>query len=68
MRRRAGTLLHCLECGVESDKLATGWRAYFVEEDDEEEFRVVVFCPPCTERQSGLFRWNDASQHPPGEA
>jgi hypothetical protein len=25
---QTGTLLRCVECGAESDQLATGWRAY----------------------------------------
>jgi hypothetical protein len=32
----AGTLLRCAECGAKSDQLATGWRAFLVEEDDYE--------------------------------
>jgi hypothetical protein len=32
-----------MECGVESDELANGWRAYLAEDDDEEESRVLMF-------------------------
>lgn len=57
-----------MECGVESDELANGWRAYLAEDDDEEEWRVLMFCPPCAEREFGPFGWDDAGRFPPGEA
>jgi hypothetical protein len=57
-----------MECGVESDELANGWRAYLAEDDDEEGSRVLMFCPPCAEREFGPFGWDDAGRFPPGEA
>jgi hypothetical protein len=38
------------ECGVESDQLVRGWRAYLMDEDDlrdedDLEDRVFMFCP-----------------------
>jgi hypothetical protein len=29
------TRLRCIECGAESDELATGWRAYLAAGDEE---------------------------------
>ena len=33
--RRPGTLLRCVDCGLESEELATGWRAYLTASDEE---------------------------------
>ena len=50
-------LLRCVECGVESPGLAPGWRAYLVDEpdEDEQEQEVLMFCPECAEREFGSF-------------
>ena len=52
-----GSALTCLECGTESDHLATGWRAYCVpdHEGKELEGEILMFCPHCAEREFGPF-------------
>jgi hypothetical protein len=39
--------LACVECGAESDGLAPGWRAFLVDErdDDEQEQEILMFLP-----------------------
>jgi hypothetical protein len=61
---RPGTLLRCLECGRESDQITTGPRAYLLDEDEDER-RVLMFCPPCAEREFGPFGWEDRGEPPP---
>jgi DNA-directed RNA polymerase subunit RPC12/RpoP len=53
------TLFRCVECGAESDKLATGWRAYLAGEldEDEQEGALVMFCPECARCEFGPFGW-----------
>jgi hypothetical protein len=51
--RRAATPIRCIECGGESDELATGWRAYIVPDEDENEDEVAFYCPECAEREFG---------------
>lgn len=54
-----GALLNCVECGAESDQLATGWRAYVApEREDEPEGELVTFCPDCAEREFGPSGWD----------
>jgi DNA-directed RNA polymerase subunit RPC12/RpoP len=52
------TLFRCVECGAESDKLATGWRAYLAgkRDEDEQEGEVLMICPDCG-REFGPFGW-----------
>jgi hypothetical protein len=65
--RQVGTALVCMECGAESDKLATGWRAYRMpDEASEFEGEILVFCPHCAEREFGPFCWEDRGEPPPG--
>jgi hypothetical protein len=48
---RAETLLRCVECGLESDQLAEGWRAYLAPDKEEEpEGEIFMFCPECGAR------------------
>ena len=55
---RTATQLRCVERRVESDQLATGWRAYVVPEDeDEPDGEIMMFCPACAEREFGPFGW-----------
>jgi DNA-directed RNA polymerase subunit RPC12/RpoP len=53
------TLFRCVECGAESNKLATGWRAYLAGEldENEQEGEVLMFCPDCARREFGPFGW-----------
>ena len=49
---RTETLLRCLDCGVESDRFATGWQAYLLHGvEGESETEVLMFCPECAERE-----------------
>jgi len=64
---RPGTLLRCVECGLESDQLAIGWRAYVTDEEAEES-RILMFCPRCAEREFGPFGWEGGDQLPPSDA
>jgi hypothetical protein len=49
---RTETLLRCLDCGVESDRFATGWQAYLLHGvEGESDTEVLVFCPECAERE-----------------
>jgi hypothetical protein len=53
---RARGRFTCVECGAESDELATGWRAYVLGELDENaEKEVLMFCPECAKREFGPF-------------
>jgi hypothetical protein len=65
----AGTLIRCAECGAKSDQLATGWRAFLVEEGDYEpefeESRIVLLCPRCAEREFNTLGWKDPGEPPP---
>jgi hypothetical protein len=65
--RRVGTALVCMECGADSDQLATRWRAYRVADDegDELEAEILVFCPHCAEREFGPFGRADSGEPPP---
>lgn len=57
---QTGTLLRCVECGAESDQLASGWRAYLAPDPGEEpEGTLLMFCPECAEREFGPFGWTD---------
>jgi hypothetical protein len=59
---RTGTLLRCIDCGAESDQLATGWRAYFARaEDDEPEGEIATFCSDCAEDEFGPLGWEAQS-------
>jgi len=63
--RRAATPLQCVECGAESDELATGWRAYYLAgepDDDENKTQLITYCPECAEREFGAFEWNDLAE------
>jgi DNA-directed RNA polymerase subunit RPC12/RpoP len=53
------TLFRCAECGAESDKLATGWRAYLAGElgQDEQAGEVLMVCPDCARGEFGPFGW-----------
>jgi hypothetical protein len=49
-----------VECGAESDALASGWRAYLAPDaEDEAEGERLMFCPECAEREFGAFGWED---------
>jgi hypothetical protein len=49
---RTRTLLRCIDCGVESDRFATGWRAYLLTAvEGESDTEVLMFCPECDERE-----------------
>jgi hypothetical protein len=52
-----GSVIRCIECGAESDDLASGWRAYLAGDLDEEEGEeeVVLYCPECERREFGAF-------------
>lgn len=54
---QAGTLLNCVECGAESDQLASGWQAYVANKLDEET-EVLMFCPECAEREFRSLGWD----------
>jgi hypothetical protein len=57
---RAETLLRCVECGLESDQLAEGWRACLAPDKEEEpEGEIFMFCPECAEREFGPSGWED---------
>jgi hypothetical protein len=49
------TLFRCVACGADSDKLASGWRAYLAGEfdEDEQEGEVLMFCPDALAASSG---------------
>jgi hypothetical protein len=50
----ASVALRCVECADEADELATGWRAYRAGDlDDDDVIEVLMFCPPCAEREFG---------------
>jgi hypothetical protein len=55
--RQPGSVIQCVECGAESDGLASGWRAYLAEDLDEDEGEedVVLYCPECARREFGAF-------------
>jgi hypothetical protein len=57
---QAGTLLKCVECGAESDQLASGWQAYAANklDEDEPETEVLMFCPECAEREFRSLGWD----------
>jgi hypothetical protein len=40
----ATSILRCIECGVESDGLTTGGRAFLVA-GDEKANEILMFCP-----------------------
>jgi hypothetical protein len=58
--KQAGTLLKCVECGAETDRLASGWRAYVADDldEDEPEAKVLMFCPECAEREFRSLGWD----------
>jgi hypothetical protein len=58
--RQAGTLLKCVECGAEIDRLGSGWRVYVADELDEgeSETEVLMFCPECAEREFKSLGWD----------
>lgn len=64
MERLSGVL----SGGRESDQLGTDWRAFLIEENDYEpevgDSRVVLFCPPCAEREFGPLGWEDPGEPP----
>jgi hypothetical protein len=46
--------LRCVECGLEADEDAAGWRAYLGHDPREDEEPVVVtYCPDCARREFG---------------
>jgi DNA-directed RNA polymerase subunit RPC12/RpoP len=53
--REAGSVSRCAECGAESEELASGWRAYLAADFDEDEDKVLLFCPECARREFGPF-------------
>jgi hypothetical protein len=54
------TRLGCVECGAESNQLASGWRAYRAPAKEEEpEGEIFMFCPECAEREFGSMGWED---------
>jgi hypothetical protein len=56
-------LLRCVECGAESDQLASGWRAYLAPDaEDKPEGELLMFCPECAEREFGPFGWRRTAQ------
>jgi hypothetical protein len=55
---RTGTLLRCIDSGVESDGFATGWRAYLLTgADGESDTEVLMFCLECAEREFDPSGW-----------
>ena len=40
-------VLHCLECAMEDDREAPGWRAYLLE------LEVLLYCPSCASHEFG---------------
>ena len=57
---RTGPLLGCIDCGLESDWFATGWRAYLVTGvEGESDTEVLMFCPQCAEREFQPSRWDE---------
>lgn len=49
---------------AEADELAMAWRAYLLE-DDEEEQRVLMFCPLCGRARVRPVSWDDRGEPPP---
>ena len=47
--------VRCIECGRVAAKEARGWRAYIVDDPDDEgeELEVAIYCPRCAEREVG---------------
>jgi len=45
--------MRCDECGAEADHRARGWRAYRADGPEDEEPRILVYCPGCAEREFG---------------
>jgi hypothetical protein len=57
---RTETLLRCLDCGVESDRFATGWTAYLLAGvEGESETEVLIFCRDCAEREFEPSGWEE---------
>ena len=57
---RTETLLRCLDCGVESDRFATGWQAYLLQGvEGESDTEVLMFCPECAEREFDPSGWDE---------
>ena len=57
---RTRTLLRCIDCGVESDWFAAGWRTYLLTAvKGEYETEVLTFCPDCAEREFGPSGWDE---------
>jgi hypothetical protein len=55
---RVGVLLRCVECDAENDGLARGWRAYRaadLDEREEAEPEIFMYCPGCAHREFGTF-------------
>jgi hypothetical protein len=49
-----------MECGAESDALASGWRAYLAADKEEEpDGELLFFCPKCAEREFGPSGWEE---------
>jgi hypothetical protein len=53
---RVQTLV-CVACEGEADASARGWQAYLADIDDDGRDEVVLFCPPCADREFGEGAW-----------
>jgi len=48
--------MRCVECECHTED-ARGWRAYLVDDaEDEEAPSVALYCPECSEREFGALR------------
>jgi hypothetical protein len=47
----------CVACEGEADASARGWQAYLADIDDDGRDEVVLFCPPCADREFGEGAW-----------
>ncbi len=50
---RVESTIRCLECGVQAEGTADGWRAYVGGGIDGEPPTVGVYCPVCAAREFG---------------
>lgn len=60
MGSEVGSEVHifgCAECPRVSSAFATGWRAYRVDDPEEDEPpRLAFYCPDCARREFGTIR------------
>jgi hypothetical protein len=52
LRHASAELLVCVECSAVSKERAWGWRAYRMDDPEQEEFpALALYCPACSERE-----------------